>query len=537
MCLYLDNRRGLCYNQLCMSRNMLSANHYKSSPKGQDMNKFTKLILLLFTILTLAATVVSCAGDSSTSTYTIISPSVDPGGELRGSDFIMVSEFSKEKYTVSLNDEIDTSLPGRHTVSITVKNKNGYKRTLDAVYTVRSYLYDSVRVEAGSGVVSIDKFINRKVMKDPSAHTVRFRDELLVASYTLGTHTVEIFVDEMLMQATLIIEDTVAPTASPVTVFITDASKTPKADDFVTDVKDATGVICEFKESYDFNTTSDVNVIIVLTDEAGNSTEVEALATCSVDTEPPVIEGVQDITVVLGESVSYKSGVTVTDNSGESIKVSVDNSRVNLKAVGVYEVSYSATDSAGNSTIVRATVTVIEAPKATEADVAELAEKVYKSLYTDGMTKWDIAFAIYNWTHDSITYVDVETTIDDSVQAAYDGFSDLKGDCLTYMTVAEALLKQAGIPTKRIERLKYENEANHYWLLVDIGDGWYHFDACWRLKNKPFEPFMRTDAELAEYCTEYEIEYYYRFDKSKYPSRGTVSYYSAAETTPDPTVE
>ncbi len=500
------------------------------------MNKYTKLILLLFTVLTLTLAVVSCTGDTSTSTYTVISPSVDPGGELRGSDFIMVSEFSKVKYSVTINDDVDTRTPGRHTASITIKSKDGYKRTLDAVYTVRSYLYDSVRVEAGSGTPAVSRFINRKVMKDPSAHTVRFRDELLVASYTLGTHVVEIFVDEMLMQATLIIEDTVAPTATPVTVFITDAAKAPKAEDFVTDIKDATGVICEFKEYYDFNTTSDITVTVVLTDEAGNSTEVEALATCSVDTEPPVIEGVKDITVEVGGSVSYKKGVTVTDNSGESIKVSVDNSRVNLNEPGVYEVSYSATDSAGNSTIVRATVTVTEAPKATEKDVEALAKKIYKKLYEDGMSKWDIAFAIYTWTHDSIKYVDVETTIDDSIQAAYDGFSELKGDCLTYMTVAEALLKQAGIPTKRIERLKYEDEANHYWLLVDIGDGWYHFDACWRLKNKPYEPFMRTDAELAEYCKEYKIEYYYRFDKSKYPTRGTVSYYTA-ETPTDPAAE
>ncbi len=500
------------------------------------MKKF-RFLIFAFLIAAVAVAVTACVRTPSSSSYTVISPSVNPGGTLTGEDFIMQSEFSGSEFTVILNDEIDTSEPGLHSVSITVKNDNGYERTLTATYTVRSYLKDSVRIEAGSGVASVGSFINGEVVKNPAEHSFRFEDELLVASYTLGSHIVGIYVDDALLYSTLIIEDTVAPTATPSTVYITAATGTPKPESFVTDIVDATGVICEFKENYDFNTTSDISVIIILTDEAGNKTEVESLATCSVDTEPPVILGVKDIEVVVGGAVSYKSGITVTDNSGESLKVTVDNSRVNLNEVGTYEISYSATDSAGNTAIERATVTVTEEPKAAAEEMQALAKKIYKKyiLTENDMTAWDIAFAIYNWTHDSITYVDIETTIDDSIQAAYDGMSEFKGDCLTYMSVAEALLKEAGIPCKRIERLVYTGEANHYWLLVDIGDGWYHFDACWRLRNKPFEPFLRTDAELAAYCEEYDIAYYYRFDKSKYPARGTVSYYETATDTTAPT--
>lgn len=492
------------------------------------------LILLLLGAIFIF--MLSSCGEEASSTYTVISPSVNPGGTLYGSDFIMVSAFTESEYTVSVDGDLDTSEPGLHETKITVTDSQGNTKIHTATYTVRSYLKDSVRVEAGSAVVTVDDFINREVVTDVSLHTFAFEDELLVASYLLGTHRVGIIVDDLLMYSTLIIEDTVAPTASPVTVFITNDSDTPKASEFVADIVDATSVVCEFKEDYNFNTTDDIYVTVILTDEAGNRSEITSFATCSVDTEPPVISGVKDIEVIVGGSVAYKDGVTVTDNSGEKLKISVDNSRVNLKEIGSYEVSYSAVDSAGNETIVRATVTVIEEPAVSEDEMLAAAKKIYnEQIKTSAdMTKWDIAYAIYTWTHDNITYGDGDIDFEDTVGEAYKGFTTGKGDCFTYMVTAEVLLELADIPTKRIERLKYDGEANHFWLLVDIGDGWYHFDSCWHFSGMAFESFMRTDAELAAYCEENDIEYYYRYDKSKYPARGTVSYYETApDITPD----
>ncbi len=492
--------------------------------------------LLLFFILTFAVTaLVSCGEkDEATSTYTIVTPSVNPGGTLFGRDFIMESAFATSSYSVEITGELETDDPGLHETEITVTDDNGTKRVHKATYNVRSYLKDSLRIEAGSAAVTVSDFINTKVVTDMSAHTFAFEDMALVLSYTLGTHRVGVFVDDMLMYSTLIIEDTVAPTGSPVTVYITNASGAPKASDFVTDIVDATSVACEFKEDYDFNTSDDIYVTVILTDEAGNRSEVTSFATCSVDTEPPVISGVKDITVTVGGSVAYKEGVTVTDNSGENLKIKVDNSRVNLKEVGTYEVSYSAKDSAGNETIVRATVNVIDEPTVSKDEMMAEAKKIYNQYIktADGMSKWDIAYAIFNWTYKNIKYGDGDIDFEDTYGEAYNGFTTFKGDCFTYMVTSEALLEIAGIPTTRIQRLKYEGEANHFWLLVDIGDGWYHFDSCPHFKGMQYESFMQTDAELAAYCSEHDIDYYYRFDKSKYPARATVSY-STPEVPPE----
>jgi hypothetical protein len=67
--------------------------------------------------------------------------------------------------------------------------------------------------------------------------------------------------------------------------------------------------------------------------------------------------------------------------------------------------------------------------------------------------------------------------------------------------------------------------SNHYWNLVNCGDGWYHFDCSWRIHGDYYVTFMKTDAEVAAYTDDYTRRYpnhpnYYTFDPSLYPERG-----------------
>ena len=75
------------------------------------------------------------------------------------------------------------------------------------------------------------------------------------------------------------------------------------------------------------------------------------------DAIPPVIQGVRDFTVYAGETVSCRSGVTVTDDCDLNPVLEVDTSELNLDVPGCYEIIYTATDSAGNVSL-PATVTV-----------------------------------------------------------------------------------------------------------------------------------------------------------------------------------
>ena len=78
------------------------------------------------------------------------------------------------------------------------------------------------------------------------------------------------------------------------------------------------------------------------------------------DTEPPVISGVKDICAYVGNQIDYESGILVSDDHDENVKLKIDSSAVNMKAGGSYPLTYSAVDSAGNTVSVGVTVNVME---------------------------------------------------------------------------------------------------------------------------------------------------------------------------------
>lgn len=48
------------------------------------------------------------------------------------------------------------------------------------------------------------------------------------------------------------------------------------------------------------------------------------------------------------------------------------------------------------------------------------------------------------------------------------------GDCYTYYAVANVLLQRAGAETMRVERQNAGDGSHHYWILCNVGTGWYH---------------------------------------------------------------
>lgn len=64
------------------------------------------------------------------------------------------------------------------------------------------------------------------------------------------------------------------------------------------------------------------------------------------------------------------------------------------------------------------------------------------------------------------------------------------------------MLDVCGIQNVDIVKSDTSHSA-HYWSLINLGDGWYHFDATPRKGGGNF--FMLTDAELAAYSTKHKI--------------------------------
>ena len=284
-------------------------------------------------------------------------------------------------------------------------------------------------------------------------------------------------------------------------------------ESFVTDVTGSSQVTVSFVDEPDFTTPGSQQVTVVLTDESGNQAQVTATLTVVQDTTPPVISGVENQTVLLGDTVAYKKGVTVTDDYDEDVELEVDSSQVNPTVAGDYLVTYRATDRSGNTAEATAYFSFTQPSEYSDLALEE-AQKVLDKITTDDMTQVEVAQAIYDWCRANIAYT-AHSDKGDWQKAAVQGFTQRSGDCYVYFATAKAMFEAAGIPNIDVEKTYVEGRAMHYWSLIDCGSGWYHFDATPRV-GEGDDFFMVTDAFLEEYSKAHNNSH--EFDHSLYPA-------------------
>ena len=248
------------------------------------------------------------------------------------------------------------------------------------------------------------------------------------------------------------------------------------------------------------------------TEPPANSVKPSANPTEPPDTEPPIIEGELQNVVYIGEPVSYRKYVTVTDNKDEKIELEVDSSAVNLNQIGSYTVIYKATDSSGNTAEKKVLFVVEEKPQQMieQEKVEEQADQILAEIIKDGMTPREKAREIYNWVRGHISYDGNYENNTDWVKGAFDGFQSRRGDCYVYFGVTKALLNGADL--ENIDIVK--EGGGHYWSMIDLGEGWYHYDTTPRKTGGEF--FMMTDAELTAYSDKYGNSHVW--DRDKYPA-------------------
>ena len=245
------------------------------------------------------------------------------------------------------------------------------------------------------------------------------------------------------------------------------------------------------------------------------------------DTQAPVITGAKDLEVYVGDAVSYKKGVTVTDNQDSNLTLMIDNSKVDLTKPGVYEVTYTATDAAGNTSVsitVKLTVKVKPENFVDPEVIYAKADSILAQFIRDDMTDREKAEAVYVWTRRSVhlTYGSAPKGFDhenaDWLQTAYQLLNkDVpKGDCFYFFAVQKLLLQRLNIPTIDCEKI-YDGDSHHYWLLVSVdgGKSYYHFDNVWSK-----ELCLVTDAQLNAFSAAVDSHPFNR-NESLYPATPT----------------
>ena len=350
-------------------------------------------------------------------------------------------------------------------------------------------------------------------------HVTDFKTDMSLVNMMIpGQYPLTLTVDGKEYSTVMVVQDRTAPTASPVE-YTTEVDVVPEAAQLVTDIRDVSEVTVSYVKEPDVSKGGNTTAQVKLTDAYGNSSVVEVAVAVTSDEEPPVIEGTKDMEYFLGDSISYKSGITVTDNETASPKLSVDNSQVDAAKAGTYPVTYTATDDAGNTTTVTVNLTLKEKPKGyvDEETVYDLARKVLKDITNDSMSDMEVAFAIYQWTKTKIAYTG-SSDKSSWTKGAYQAFTQRSGDCFNYFAAAKALYDVAGI--QNVDVVKSDtSHSSHYWSLINLGDGWYHVDCTPRRKVGYF--FMNTDAELEAYSKKNKNSHI--FDTDAYPERATES--------------
>ncbi|MDR0883282.1 MAG: hypothetical protein LBN05_01525 [Oscillospiraceae bacterium] len=328
----------------------------------------------------------------------------------------------------------------------------------------------------------------------------------------LGDFPLEVSVGQKTYAVTLHVRDTVPPTATPVdkSVF-TGATVTP--EDFVKDLRDGSAVKLSFAKKPSTAKPGEFTLEIFLTDAAKNKTTLNATLTVEKDTEPPVIEGAKDLTIPLGGNASYRSGVSVTDNSGEKIELNINSAAANLDEPGAYPIIYTAKDPSGNSAKETITLTV---NAATEEQLDALVEPLLAKIITDDMSDKQKARAVYDWVTKNI-YYRVPARKISVLDGAYTAMTKHAGDCYTFFAISKYMLDKVGVENvamkKTDEAIAATNER-HYWILINVGDGWYHFDTT--LWKKGPEQFMMTES-FVEKLTKQRGKMNYVYDHDAVP--------------------
>lgn len=276
--------------------------------------------------------------------------------------------------------------------------------------------------------------------------------------------------------------------------------------DSVTDVSETTLSVSEI----DWNRAGAQEVTVTAEDAYGNRSEATFTLTLVSDGEPPVLYGVRDRIQYVGEPVAYLAEVFAVDALDGPVEVTVDASRVHSNDTGFYPVTYTATDSDGNTATATCRFTFVRTAVSAE-ELHALAAEVVDAVTTPQMTRTEKLAALYDYVYSHVRYNGVSDKNDWRKEAA-NGIRLGLGDCFTFYATLRALLDETDIQYMSVTRKG--GASRHFWLLVNVGTGWYHLDA----NNNAFANwrcFMWTNEQCAY------PPGFWNFEQSVYPAVAT----------------
>lgn len=169
-----------------------------------------------------------------------------------------------------------------------------------------------------------------------------------VNNQKLGQYQIQYQYQKKTFVLKVFIDDTLPPQFETINTKIL-RNQTVNPSSLVKDIKDDSKTIVYFKEDYLFNEIKTYRVIIIVEDAYENKTEKQAyILVESKDNEAPTIQGIEKLTILIGDQIHLKKGVIVKDDYDKKPKLTIDDSALNIRKVGEYEVYYRVEDDSGN---------------------------------------------------------------------------------------------------------------------------------------------------------------------------------------------
>lgn len=217
------------------------------------------------------------------------------------------------------------------------------------------------------------------------------------------------------------------------------------------------------------------------------------------DTKAPVISGMVGKNSYFSDSVfmvvypdkkyDFTRYVKVKDDTDSTVDLQVNTDQVDYNKEGDYPITFTATDSSGNKSTATGKVHV-RIPK----KIDSMADEILGEIVKNSMSDQQKAEAVYTYIRKNYSYVNNYNETNWEKAAEY-GMKYDSGDCFMFYSVSRALLTRLGIPNLMVTR--YKGEGHHWWNLVYVEGGWYHFDTTPRNKQATF--CLVTSAQLENY--------------------------------------
>jgi hypothetical protein len=351
--------------------------------------------------------------------------------------------------------------------------------------------------------------------------------------HLLGSYEILIKVGKKTYSSTLKIIDTVAPTAIVQDVSI-EINGTLTPETLIISTSDESELTISFKSKPKLITVGNHEVIVVISDTSGNTSEYPVNVEVVFDKTAPLIVEERQLYVLVGSnSADYWDKVSVSDTKSAIKATEFNDQQVNLNKIGVYPVTLSATDEAGNTAMVTRNVNVVrettyytmmalEDPTNNKADA--FVEAVIAEIISDDMTQTEKMRAIYDLLLNEMVYqtdlshdyaIDTYNKIDDYGLVS---FTKFKGHCFHYAAMAALLLDTLNLEMTLIEGEGYSYSAeshfvHHFWILIKVDGQYVHFDPLYEYL------FLRHDIHkdffLVNDTNIYNLTH--RWDKTLYP--------------------